>query len=251
MPLSTRRTFSKQTLGTLLTASLLETAFHKNALAKDVQPLAHEWLAEVNELSQALRGKRMQQIQWQEQVERLMDSADVSDLMKLLDFEKLTKDIKYKEKGELSLRPKFPEVEGLPRELVYGTQMFALKKGQSVVPHGHSNMATAFIILKGEFHGRHYDRLEDTDDSMVIRPTIDRTFGPGGHTSISDHRDNVHWFKTLSDTGFIFNIHVLQVVRRRGYRTGRDYVDPDGEQLSGNRILAKKLSPQDAFRKYG
>jgi hypothetical protein len=37
-------------------------------------------------------------------------------------------------------------------------------------------MATAFLILKGEFHGRHYDRVADEDEHMLIKPTIDRKF---------------------------------------------------------------------------
>ena len=247
----TRRTFTKQALGSLLTLSLLEAIFEHDAIATELRPLAKAWLADVDEISQELRGKKITQVQWQAQVEKLMDAADVPDLLKFLDFEKLTSNIQYKEKSELSLRPKFPEVEGLPKELVYGTQLFALKQGQSVVPHGHMNMATAFIVCKGEFHGRHYDKLEDDETTMLIKPTIDKTFGPGGHSSISDHKDNVHWFKALSDTGFIFNIHVLNVVRRKDIRTGRVYIDPDGEKLSGDRILAKKITPQEAFAKYG
>jgi hypothetical protein len=93
--------------------------------------------------------------------------------------------------------------------------------------------------------------LEDNDETMVIRPTIDKKFGPGGHSSISDDKDNVHWFKTISDTGFIFNIHVYNVIRRKGIKTGRVYIDPDGEQLSTGRILAKKISSQEAHKKYG
>ena len=247
----TRRSFTKKTLGGLLTLSLLETVFQRDAFAKGVKPLAVDWLAEVNDISQSLRGRKLSQFVWQQQVESLMEQADVSDLMKFLDFEKMTKNIKFREKGELSLRPKFPEVEGLPKNLVYGTQMFALRKDRSVVPHGHTNMATAFIIVKGEFHGRHFDRLEDHKDSMVIRPTIDKTFGPGGHSSISDHKDNVHWFKTISDVGYIFNIHVLNLSRTRRVPTGRVYIDPDGEKLADGAILAPKMSHKDAHQKYG
>ena len=70
-----------------------------------------------------------------------------------------------------------------------------------MVPHGHNNMATAFIILKGDFHGRHYDRLEDEQDHVIIRSTIDKQFGPGGFSTISDFKDNVHWFKATSEPG--------------------------------------------------
>ena len=39
---------------------------------------------------------------------------------------------------------------------VFGKQIFALKKDRSVVPHGHDNMCTGFIILRGSFSGKHY-----------------------------------------------------------------------------------------------
>ena len=248
---TTRRTFTKETLGSLLTMSLLETAFASDAFASEIKPITASWLAEVNQISKQLRGKKLKQVQWQDQIENLLDQVDLADLLKFLDFEKLTKNIKYKDRGELSLRPKFPTVEGLPTELVFGNQLFALRKGRSVVPHGHMNMATAFVVLKGEFHGRHYDKLEDAADTMVIKPTIDRQFEPGGHSSISDHKDNVHWFKATTETGFIFNIHVIQLIKKRGMRTGRVYIDPDGEQLAGGAILAKKITAADAFKKYG
>ena len=246
-----RRTFTKETLGALLTLSLLETAAGKDAFANEIKPMAKHWLAEVDEISRDMRGKKITQVQWQGQIERLFEHADVADLLQFLDFAKLTKDVKFKDKGERSLRPKFPEIEGLPKELVYGTQMFALKKGRSVVPHGHSNMATAFIVCKGEFHGRHYDKFDEDETTMVIQPTIDQKFEPGGHSSISDDKDNVHWFKTLSDTGYIFNIHVYNVMRKRGVKTGRIYIDPDGKKLPEGRILANKIGSKLAHEKYG
>jgi len=247
----TRREFTQETLGSLLAFSLLQTVFARDAFSREVQPLTAAWLAEVNEISESLRGKKLTQVEWQTQVEKLLDQVSVTELMKFIDFEKLTRGVKFKEQGELSLRPQFPEVEGLPTELVYGTQLFALQKDRSVVPHGHMNMATAFIVLQGEFHGRHFDRLEDAPESMVIRPTIDKTFGPGGHSSISDDKDNVHWFKTISETGHIFNIHVYHVVRSKDVPTGRVYIDPEGQSLSQGRILAKKISYEQAYKKYG
>ena len=75
--------------------------------------------------------------------------------MKLIDFDRLTANVNFAERGERSLRFSFPKVEGVPTELSFGKQIFALKKGRSVVPHGHNNMATAFLILKGDLRGRH------------------------------------------------------------------------------------------------
>jgi hypothetical protein len=72
-----------------------------------------------------------------------------------------------------------------------------MKKGRSVVPHGHDNMRTGFVILRGNFTGKHYDRVADHADHYLIKPTIDRLFKPSEFSTISDHKDNVHWFKPI------------------------------------------------------
>ncbi len=244
----TRRDFQQQAIGSLLTWSLLETLFNRDAFAQEVKPIASKWLSELNSWSMDLKGKKLEQIQWQEKVEQLYAKVDLPDLLKFLDFDKLAKTVNPKERGELSLRATLPKVEGLPTELVFGHQIFALNKDRSVVPHGHDNMATAFLILKGDFHGRHYDRIEDSTDHMVITPTIDREFGPGGCSTVTDIKDNVHWFKAKSDTAFIFNIHVLSV---KPGKTGRVYIDPNGEKISGGRIKARKIDHKEAERLYG
>lgn len=245
-----RRKFGKQTLGSLLTFSLLETILSSDALAESVKPIAAKWLAEVNRMSEDLKGQKLKQTDWQQQVEQLFEQVDLAEFLTYVDFATLTKDMKFQERGERSFRAKFPEVEGLPTELVFGHQMFALQKDRSVVPHGHDNMATAFLVLQGEFAGRHYDRLEDHKDHMIIKPTIDRTFTPGEYSTVSDHKDNVHWFKATSKTGYIFNIHVLNVDPNIK-KNGRVYINPHGEKLSGGRIKADKLRPADAFERFG
>jgi hypothetical protein len=243
-----RREFHQQTLGSLLIWSLLETLFSKDAFAEEIRPIAAKWLAELNSWSLDLKDQKLDPLQWQKQVEQLFNKVDLPEMLTFIDFEKLTKEIKHPERGELSLRATLPEVEGLPTKLVFGHQVFALTKGRSVVPHGHDNMATAFLILKGEFHGRHFDRLEDDREHMIVRPTIDRSFGPGGCSTVSDLKDNVHWFQATTETAFIFNIHVMSV---KPGRTGRVYIDPTGEKLSGGRIKARKIDHAEANRLYG
>ncbi|MFN0199437.1 MAG: hypothetical protein ACKVT0_22020 [Planctomycetaceae bacterium] len=243
-----RRVFQQQTLGSLLTWSLLDTLYSGDAFAEEIRVIAAKWLAELNSMSLDLKGKKLDPLQWQTQVDELFSKVDLPELLTFIDFKKLTRDVKPKERGELSLRPKLPEVEGLPTELVFGHQVFVLNKDRSVVPHGHDNMATAFLILKGDFHGRHYDRLDDDSKHMIIKPTLDKTFEPGTYSTVSDLKDNVHWFQATCDGSFIFNIHVLDVVPGK---TGRVYIDPDGEKLSGDRIKARKINYAEALRLYG
>lgn len=244
----TRRNFAQYTLTSLVTMTLLEILFERDAFSDDVKPLTSKWLAEINQMSLDVKGKKIQQVEWQQKVEELLTKVDMADLLKFIEFDKLVKDVNFEEKGERSLRPTFPAVEGLPKELVYGTQVFALKKDRSVVPHGHDNMVTAFLILKGKFRGRLYDRLENGPDWMIIKPTIDREFGVHEASTISDLKDNVHWFQALTDNSFIFNIHVMSV---KPGKTGRVYIDPEGEKLSDGRIRAKRLKTEDAYRLFG
>ncbi len=245
-----RRDFGKQTLGSLLTFSLLESVFSADALADTVKPIASAWLAEVNRMSTDMKSGGLKQTQWQQQVERLFGEIDLQEFLSYVDFEKLTENIQFRERGERSFRATFPNVEGLPTELVFGHQMFALRKDRSVVPHGHNNMATAFLVLKGEFEGKHYDRIEDLDDHMIVRPSIDRRFVPGECSTVSDHKDNVHWFKATSDTAFIFNIHVLNVDPTIN-RSGRVYIDPHGEKIAGGKIKAEKIKSSEAYKRFG
>ena len=243
-----RREFQQQSLAGLLTWSLLDTLFSRDAFATEIKPIAAQWLAKLNAMSLDLKGKKLDPIEWQKQVEQLLSTVDLPEMLQFIDFEKLSQQAKPKERGELSLQAKLPQVEGLPTELVFGHQVFALNKDRSVVPHGHDNMATAFLILKGDFHGRHYDRLEDEKDFMIIKPTIDREFGPGSYSTVTDMKDNVHWFKAKTDGAFIFNIHVLSV---KPGRTGRVYIDPNGEMISGERLRCKKINHTEAETLYG
>ncbi len=134
---------------------------------------------------------------------------------------------------------------------MFGKQIFACRKGRSIVPHGHDNMATGFIVLRGSFTGKHYDRVEDNKDHYLIRPTIDRTFKPGECSTISDHKDNVHWFRAESETGFIFNIHVMGYNPESTKLPARVYVDPEGEKVAGGLIKALKISSAECHKKYG
>jgi len=246
-----RREFAQQALGSVLTLSLLETLFQCDAFADEFKPATVKWLADVNQLGWDLKDKKLEQVAWQKKIEELYKKADVADFLRLIDFDKLTHNLEMVDNGARSLQPKFPKIEGIPEKLSWGRQIFALKKGRSVVPHGHNNMATAFLILKGEFHGRHYDRVEDEDEHIIIKPTIDRKFKVGECSTVSDYKDNVHWFLALDEPAFIFNIHVMGINSDNVEPTGRIYLDPNGEKLKGGLIRAKRIESDDAHKLYG
>lgn len=247
-----RREFLGQTLGSLAAFSLAETFARHDLFAADVKPLTRQWLAEVNQLSLDAKQQKVKPLDWQSQVEALYQQVDLADLLRSIDFDKLTANLQFVDNGAKSLKFTFRDEPGIPTSNVaFGKQIFALKKGCSVVPHGHNNMNTAFLVLKGDLHGRHYDRLRDEPEHLIIRPTIDQKFKAGGHSSISDVKDNIHWFKAESDTAFIFNIHVMDVRPGSGASTGRVYVDPQGEKLADGTIRAKLVGYKEVHQLYG
>lgn len=248
---SSRRRFNAQALGSLLTFSLLETLAQADLFAGEIRPDAIRWLDDVNQLGHDLKDKELDQRAWQQKVEELLARVDLPDVLSLVDFDRLASSAKFATRGERSMRVTFPRVAGVPTELSFGKQIFALRKGRSVVPHGHNNMATAFLILKGDLRGRHYDRLGDEPGHMLIKPTIDRRFSPGAYSTVSDYKDNVHWFQALTEPAFIFNLHVLDVHPQPTQPTGRVYVDPAGEKVAGGLIRARRIGFKEANQLYG
>ena len=195
-----------------------------------IRPDAIRWLGDVNQLGNDLKGRNSNNWPGRRRSRSCCRRSIWPSLLELIDFDRLTTNLNYAERGERSLRFSFPKVEGVPTELSFGKQIFALKKGRSVVPHGHNNMATAFLILKGDLRGRHWNRVKDEPGYMLIKPTIDRKFVPGECSTVSDYKDNVHWFQALSEPAFIFNLHVLDVKPAGTLPTGRVYIDPQAKR---------------------
>ena len=249
--MTTRREFSQSLLGSLATFGLLEMLYTRDLFAGDVKPILAQWFRDLNEMSNDLRNQKLKDLEFQAKMEELYRKVDLNAMIAFLDLERIASTTKLPDNGAKSLGFDLSKVEGLPKQVNFGKQIFAMKKGRSVVPHGHENMCTGFIVLRGEFHGRHYDRLETHADHFIIKPTIDRTFKAAEVSTISDHKDNIHWFECQSDNGFIFNVHVTgydPTIKESG---GRLYLDPDGEKLAGGKIKAPKITSTACHKKYG
>jgi len=251
MPTETRRHFNQKLLGSLMTYGLIETLFDRRLFADSVQPLIQKWMIELHDLCQDVKNHKLQDTIFQTKLEELYKRVDLSELLKLVDLDQVARKVKLPERGAANLGVDLSKVEGLPRQLVMGKQIFAMKQGRSIVPHGHDNMCTGFIILQGNFIGKHYDRVEDNKDHYLLKPTIDRLFKPGDCSTVSDHKDNVHWFKADSATGFVFNVHVMGYNAENPKSASRVYVDPIGEKVAGGLIKAMKISSSECHKRYG
>ena len=246
-----RRDFGRHALETLTAVSLLECVMGRRLFAQDVAPVVAAWVKQLDALGRDLKDQKLRDVAFQKSLEDLYRQVDLPTLLKALDFDRLARSVKFPEVGAESLAPGLTEIAGVPRDLIFGRQIFAMKKGRSVVPHGHDNMASGVLVLQGSFRGRHWDRVEDQDDHYLIRPTVDGTFKPGSVSTVSDHKDNVHWFTAETDTAFLFNIHVMGYNLESDRVPTRVYVDPLGEPVAGGLIRAPKINHDEANRRFG
>lgn len=251
MTLQTRREFSRHALQSLTALALIDGLAAHRLFGADVQPLLDAWFKELDTITHDIHDHKTKDVEFQKSLENLYSRVDLPTLLKTLDFDRMAAGVNYPAVGAKSLPVDFKNVAGISKNLVYGRQIFAMNKGRSIIPHGHDNMATGFLILKGSLRGRHYDRVEDHDDHYIIRPTIDRTFTPGEYSTISDHKDNVHWFTAETDHAFVFNIHVNGTDPDNDRTPGRVYVDPLGEKLSGGLVKAARITYGTANKLYG
>ena len=249
--MQSRRAFNAQLVGSAITFSLIETLWARDLFADSAKPTIQKWMGELVEITKDLKGQKLTDVQFQTKMEDLYKRVDLADLCTLIKLDDVEKKTKLPDNGAANVGFDLSKVEGLPGEVGFGKQIFGCKKGRSIVPHGHANMCTGFIVLKGKWHGRHYDRVETNKDHYVIRPTIDRTFGPGELSTISDHKDNIHWFESTSDTAFIFNVHVIGYDKTIKETSGRLYLDPAGEKLAGGLVKALKMTSAECHKKYG
>ena len=246
-----RRDFARNMLGTIFSAALINTLCEAQVLKGSVKPIAHKWVFEMNQIGKDLRASKIKPVEWQEQIESLLGQVEMTDLLKAIDYNRLAKSAKLFDDHETAEDVTFEKVKGLPDELSFAPYFYAMKKGVAVVPHGHQNMTTMHMMLKGEAHGWHYDRLRDEPEHLIIKPTKDKILTAGDVSTISDERDNIHWFKAQSEPVFMFNIGVYGL-NPKAATTGRDYIDPQqGENLSNGTIRVPRISGDEAYKIYG
>src|SRR5437879_2536522 len=88
-----RRLFARQTLGSLLTFSLLETLHQCDAFADKVKPAANRWVKGIADLGRDLKDQKLKQVDWQKKVEELYAQVELPDILELIDFDKLAKNL--------------------------------------------------------------------------------------------------------------------------------------------------------------
>lgn len=140
---------------------------------------------------------------------------------------------------------------GLLQHLDVRCDVLVLRQEQQVPPHGHSRVVSGFYLLEGRVACRHYDRIREEEDCVVVRQVLDLVHEPGGYTTNSESHHNIHWLKGIAPTSYLFRVTVTNTPMASGQsRTAnsRIYVDPTGHADAQGWIRAPYLSEAEVAR---
>ncbi len=246
-----RRRFLETGLASLATVGLIEALCRADAVPATIEPILAGWLRDLHARCGDLRGGAIPATEWQTEMTRLLERVPLPELLKLVDLERLLARTELPDDRATTRDPVFPTLEGIPERTSYIRRVFMLAQGRAIVPHGHRNMVSAHLVLHGSLRVRHFDRVTDEPEHLVLRPTIDRESTPGAATAVSDHKDNVHWLVATSRTAATFDVIVTDLDPSRPTEF-MDFVDPRrGERLADGTIRAPRLGGDEVFRRYG
>lgn len=244
-----RRAFTKELLATVSSFALMDSLFAYNAFENKIKPIADHWAIQLNEFCSDLRTESIDAAQWQAHMEGLYQQIQLEDLLKFINFNNLIKGFKYPDLGVHTKPVKFPKLSGLPEQTAFMKKVFGMKKDRAIIPHGHSNMASAHLVLKGEMHLRHYEKIRQEEENLIIKPTIDHIAKLGDNSSISDEKDNVHWFIANTETAFTFDVIMLDL---NGQSYDIQNIDIyESQNLSNGTMSVPILDVHTALKKYG
>ena len=141
---------------------------------------------------------------------------------------------------------------GLLRRLGIRSDVLIVRAGEQIPPHGHSQVVSGFYVLEGQVAIRHYDRVEELPQHVVLRKAIDTTLDPGGYTTNSEYHHNIHWLLGLAPASYLFRFTVTDVPVRRFSsaepKGSRIYVDPTVPPDASGLIPAPYITEEEAKR---
>src|SRR5262245_5245618 len=141
---------------------------------------------------------------------------------------------------------------GLLRHLGIRADLLILRADEHVPPHGHHRVVSGFYLLEGHVAVRHYDRINEAGDRVLVRKTVDQLLRPGGYTTNSEFHHNVHWLRGIARNSFLFRVTVTGVptVTFGGAKSAnpRVYLDPTGPADENGIVAARYVTEEAAKR---
>lgn len=203
-------------------AALFYSFYHfltlTRAWGKSIEPIIKKWIREIEDISASVQNAKITPQEWQNAIERLHSKVPLKDIIKFVDLDRALKIVKYpKEKLGGIVDTVWPEIAGLPKAADMGHKLFIYRKGTSTPPHAHNHLVSAHLVVKGNIHVRTFDRIQDLDKAVLIKVSRDQVAKPGMTVSMSDYKDNVHWFEGLTDISVSFDVPVPNIEPKKEY----------------------------------
>jgi hypothetical protein len=251
---SNRRHFGVQLLGSLATWGLLQRAIPLRALARAASPV-DGWLRELHARCRDLGETTITPVEWQEAVEALQRRIPLDDLLAAIDFDQLVRGLRYRADIGVIKEVHLPRLRGLPARR-FASKLFCYQRGAATPPHAHNNVASVHLVVRGTVRTRTYDRVRDGSRALILRPTRDLEAAPGTAISMSDDRDNAHWFVATSRHAFTFDVVMSDVVAGKSYSTpaeafGQIFLDPTAAPDRSGAISAPIIPFRQALSRFG
>lgn len=244
-----RRDFSKNTLMMLSSIATLDLLCRRRLFADAVQPIANQWLKELQTMCSDLRTNSISQLQWQAKIDEFHSKLPLEDLVNVIDFEKSIERFEYPDLGVVTTDPKLPKIEGISSEYSFIGRIFGMQKDRAIIPHGHRNMTSCHRVLKGELLLKQYDRIKDEGEYIVIRQTIEEQGKAGSFSSVSDYKNNIHWMVATTPKAYTFDVIVLGLNDKTSEIDNIDI--NEAVRVDKEMLKVKKVGVNDALKKYG
>jgi hypothetical protein len=135
---------------------------------------------------------------------------------------------------------------GLLRRLGIRMDVLILRAGEQVPPHGHNRIVSGFYVLEGQVAIRHFDRVREEGNGVLVRKVLDTVLEPGGYTTNSEFYHNIHWLYGLAPCSYLFRVTVTNTPTEafggQAMANERVYLDPSGPPDEQGLIAAPYLS---------
>ncbi len=246
-----RRRFLGQALAALALSMTFGFTKHQDVWKSNPKNDLNTFFNELDKLTKIFLKGEISGTEWINYFNRLMSKYwtpnTTNELLQHIDFEKVTRNFDFTEKGRANIDVGTPIVYEQGNQRI-NTKIIGIAQGHNIPPHAHEHMGSSSIVLSGKVRVRSYDRIHSNKDGLIIKPISNQVQNGGDWSSISHTKSNIHWFNTINSNVFLLNVNVegIDGLAKPGIR-----IDPQAPDSNTGLIKADYMDKQEAEEKYG
>jgi hypothetical protein len=137
-------------IGTIAMAQLLRLAVGTKAVAAPIASATDKWAQGLVELAHDLNSRSLTVTQWQDAIEALHKTVPIENVLKLVDLLRPT----LERTGRLENHQHVLLPGTKPTNRLLWTNLYVIPERGAIPPHGHNELVTAHLIVRGRLHAR-------------------------------------------------------------------------------------------------